>query len=370
MPPFMVRWFALAEKEALHILRDRQVLYLALAMPVLLVVLFGYAVSFDVDSLPVWVVDQDHTAESRAFSDRIQAADVFEVVPGASDPEAIEFAFRSGKIKAAFIIPQGYARRLVRGEQGQLQLLLDGADGTTARIVLGYAAALADRETLRLLQAEAPPLEVRLRTWFNPRMESAVFVVPGLVAVVLSIMAVLLAALTVAREWERGSMEQLFATPVNRLAVVLGKLAPYVALGLLQFFLVLVAGAWLFEVPLLGSFATLFVALLLFLICALGQGLLISMVTKSQQLATQIGAVSAILPALLLSGFLFPVENMPPPLWAISHLVPARWFVATLRGVLLQDRGFEQLWPQLLGLLLLAILIVGGSTARFRRRLD
>jgi ABC-2 type transport system permease protein len=165
-------------------------------------------------------------------------------------------------------------------------------------------------------------------------------------------------------------MEQLFATPVDRLSVVLGKVAPYVALGMLQFMLVLTAGAWLFEVPIRGNFALLVVAVALFLVCVLGQGLLISMITKSQQVAVQVGAISAILPSLLLSGFLFPIGNMPLPLRLISNVVPARYLIVCLRGALLQGRGFAELWPQLGGLALLAALIITATTRKFRRRLD
>lgn len=370
---FFIRLWALSHKEVLHMVRDRQVLYLALGMPVVMVVLFGYAVSFDVEDVHIAVVDNDHSPASRRFVERLDASHAFDVsrhLPSAGKAEAL---FRKDAVKAVLVIPRGFARDLQRGETSAVQLLMDGADGTTARVAVGYASQIGQLETLERMQSALSlqaPIDPRVRTWFNPTMDSAVFVVPGLVAVVLAVLAVLLAALTVAREWERGSMEQLFATPVDRLSVVLGKVLPYVGLGIVQFMLVIAAGAWLFDVPLRGEFVWVFVAVVLFLVCALGQGLLISMITKSQQVATQIGAVSSILPALLLSGFLFPVENMPLLLQLLSRVVPARYLISVLRGVLLKGLGPSELWPAFLSLCLLAAVLVGLTTLKFNRRLD
>ncbi|NPC86824.1 ABC transporter permease, partial [Pyxidicoccus fallax] len=216
----------------------------------------------------------------------------------------------------------------------------------------------------------APPLEVRVRTLFNPNGRSALFLVPGLAAYLLAIVAVLITALTVAREWERGSMEQLFATPVGRLEIVVGKLLPYLGIGLLQVLLVLTVGAWLFDVPVRGSLVALGLGALLFLVGMLGQGLLISVITRNQVVATQVATMSSMLPSMLLSGFIFPIENLPPPLRVISLLIPARHFVTTLRGVLLRGNGLDVLWPQLVALTLFAALMLTLATRRFQRRLD
>ncbi len=368
---FWGRLLALAHKEVLHMVRDPQVLYLALGMPLVMVLLFGYAVSFDVEDVHLAVIDRDRTPASRRFVRRLHASRAFDVTHHLTDEATAEAMFRSDEVKAALVIPDGFHRDLARGERALLQLLMDGADATTARVAVAYAAQLGQRESIaRLRSGVELPLVPRVRTWFNPRSESAVFVVPGLVAVVLSVLAVLLAALTVAREWERGSMEQLFATPVERLSVVLGKVLPYVALGLVQFMMVLTAGAWLFDVPLRGAFGFVVVAVSLFLVCALGQGLLISMITRNQQVATQVGAVSGILPALLLSGFLFPIENMPWPLQLLSRVVAARYLISILRGVLLKGAGPAELWAPLVSLVILAGALIALTTANFRRRLD
>jgi len=374
MRAFAERVVFLAHKEVLHILRDRQVIYLALGMPVIMVLLFGFAITFDVDLVRVGVVDHDRSPASRALLEALRASKAFEL---AAYPERVEDAdrlFRRGEVKGVVVIPRGFARDLARNRGAAFQLLMDGSDGTSTQIALGYASGIAQAQTLAQLRragiGAALPIAARARPWFNPDMRSALFVVPGLAALIVGILGVMLSALSVAREWERGSMEQLFATPVGRLAVVLGKLLPYVGLGVLQLLLVLVAGAWLFDVPLRGSFALLGLASLLFLVCVMGQGLLISMVTRNQQVATQVAAITALVPALLLSGFLFPIDNMPWLLQAISHIVPARYMIVCMRGILLKGLTLVQLWPQLVGMALLGLALIAATTARFRRRLD
>ncbi len=376
MPPFLTRLIALSHKEVIHVIRDRQVVYLALGMPLTMVLLFGFAVTFDVQDVNLGVVDHDSSPASRRFLAAMAASDTFTIRRRLDSAAEAEQLFRRGEIKGALIIPPGFERQLARGGRARIQLLMDGADGTTTRIALGYARGVSQQQLIELIRQQgggasvALPLEPRVRTWFNPRMRSALFVVPGLVALILAMLSVLLSALTVAREWERGSMEQLFTTPVGRSSVVLGKLLPYVGLGLVQTLLVLTAGAWLFDVPLEGSFWLLMGATVLFLVCVLGQGLLISTITRSQQVATQAGAISSMLPSLLLSGFLFPVENMPTFLQWVSAVVPARYFISCLRGIMLQGRGAAQLWPDLLGLAVLGVAVIGICTAKFRRSLD
>lgn len=372
MIPGVTRTLALAHKESLHLARDRQALALAIIMPLILVLIFGYAVSFDVGAAAYGLVDRDRTTASRALVRTLEAGEVLAIEARYDDPDEIVPEMVRGHLKGGLVIPHGYARALAHGDIAEIQLLIDGSDGTSAQTTLGnsLAATQFHFERSGLLPPGALPIVPRVSTWFNPAMRSAIFVVPGLIGVVLAILAVLLSALTVAREWERGSMEQLFATPVGRLSVVLGKLLPYVGLGLVQLLLVLAAGVWLFEVPFRGSFWLLIAATAPFLVCVLGQGFLISTITKSQQVAVQVGALSAILPSLLLSGFLFPIKNMPLPLQAIAQIVPTRYLLPILRGVMLQGRGLAELWPSFLGLGILSVVIVGACTAKFKRSLD
>jgi ABC-2 type transport system permease protein len=365
------RILAMAGKEVLHIRRDVRTLYLALAMPVLLLVLFGFGISFDVDHLELAVVDQDRTAVSRELVRHVTASEEFVLAWEGTSPEQALGELRRGRAVAVLVLPRGFSEDVSRGA-AQVQLLMDGADGNTATQALAKAQALVDTAGRRLAGATlpAPPLEVRVRTLFNPNGRSALFLVPGLAAYLLAIVAVLITALTVAREWERGSMEQLFATPVGRLEIVVGKLLPYLGIGLLQVLLVLTVGAWVFDVPVRGSLVALGLGALLFLVGMLGQGLLISVVTRNQVVATQVATMTSVLPSMLLSGFIFPIENLPLPLRLISRLVPARYFVSTLRGVLLRGNGLDVLWPQLVAMTLFAALMLTVATRRFQRRLD
>jgi ABC-2 type transport system permease protein len=361
----------MAGKEVLHIQRDPRTLYLALVMPVLLLLLFGYGVSFDLDRISLAVSDRDRSPASRALANAFTRSAEFAAM-GEVAPEEAERLFRRGAAQAVLVLRPGYGRDLARGEPGRAELLVDGADATTANQILQKAEAIARAESLRLAAqlggTAAPPIEVRTWTRYNPAARSAIFLVPGLAAYLLAIGAVLLTALTIAGEWERGSMEQLFASPVGRFEIILGKLLPYLALGMLQLLLVLAVGASAFDVPIRGSVALLFALGFLFLVGMLGQGLLISVLAKNQLVATQAGVLSSLLPSLLLSGALFPIENMPRPLQALARLVPARYLVHGLRGVLLKGSGLALLAPDLVALALFAVAILALATARFQRR--
>ncbi|HET9595820.1 MAG TPA: ABC transporter permease [Anaeromyxobacteraceae bacterium] len=368
---FALRVLAIAGKEVLHIQRDPRTLVLALVMPVVMLLLFGFGISFDLDRIPIAVADGDRTPASRALVRAFTASREFEAVADVLPDEA-EALFRRGAVTAALVVRPGYARDLLRGERARAALLVDGADASTANQVLQKADALARAEGRRLAAeaglAGAPPIEVRSWTRYNPEARSAVFMVPGLAAYLLALGAVLLTALTVAAEWERGSMEQLFASPVGRLDVILGKLLPYLALGFVQLLLVVSVGAAAFAVPIRGDLGVLFLFGLVFLVGMLGQGLLISVVTKNQLVATQAGTLSSLLPSLLLSGMLFPIENMPAPLRALSRLIPARYLVHGLRGVLLKGSGLGQLWPDLAAMAVFGVAILALATRRFQRR--
>lgn len=367
------RILAMAEKEVVHILRDRQFLVFALGMPVVLILLFGYAVSFDIERVPLVVVDQDRTAASRHLVQAFTASDVFVTAAGRESPEEVETLFRSGAAKAALVIPRGFSRQLGRGDLARAQLLLDGADNTSASVALGYATAVslsASRaELTQRMGAVELPLEIRTRTLFNPRLKSSVFLVPGLMVVILVMIAVMLTALTIAREYERGSMEQLFATPVGRLEVILGKLTPYFVIGLVQVLLVLSLGVTLFEVPVRGSLALLFGVSSVFLLAMLMQGLLISVLTRNQMVASMAAMFSTFLPALLLSGFVFPVENMPALLRYLSAVLPPQYFVRALRSILLRGNGLDVVWPDLAALSGFFLVLLAVAVARFRRTL-
>lgn len=368
----LIRVGAMASKEMSHILRDPRTLYLALVMPVVLLFIFGYGFTFDLDRIPIAFADRDSTAQSRALSRAFAASHEFERVADV-DPAEAERIFRRGDALAALVVPEGYGADLARGRPTRLQLLVDGADTVVANQVLAKADAVVRAEARRLAGPDAdriaPPIQVKIWTRYNPAGLSALFMVPGLVVYLLAISAVLLTALTVAGEWERGSMEQLFASPVGRLEIVLGKLLPYLVLGLAEFQLVLAFGVTAFDLPIRGSGPLLFTVGLIFLVGMLGQGLLISVVTRNQLVATQAGALSALLPSLLLSGMIFPLENMPLLLQALSRVIPARYLLHALRGILLKGSGVTEVWPDLVALTVFAVGVLALATARFKRRL-
>lgn len=368
---FARRVLAVARKETAHILRDPATIYLAIGLPVVMLVVFGYGITFDIDNTAVAVVDHDRSPDSRALLWSLDASPDFVVAATPTDAAQTDRLFRAGHARAALVLPGDFSHRIRRGEAADIQVLIDGSDGTAAQAVLGNLTGL-------LLDASAkasghatdprPPLSARVTTLYNPALRSAVFFVPGLIAYVLAICGVLLTALTVAREWERGNMEQLFATPIGRLEIILGKLGPYLVMGGVQALLVVAIGVALFDVPMRGSPATLALGTLLFLLGALSQGLLVSVVTRSQQLATQVGALSSLLPALLLSGFIIPIAGMPWILQALSAVLPARYFMHLIRSVMLKGGGLAEVWPDLLGMAVFTGIVLALATRRFGRR--
>ena len=369
-----VRLGAIARKEWIQIRRDRRSLYLAFGLPILLLIFFGYAINWDIEDLPLAVLDRDRTAESRALVDAFTASGLFTVVDRPAREAEVEAGLVSGEVRAALVIPPGFARD-VAGRDARVQLLLDGADANTATVALGYADAIVARYGARVsagrTAASAPsiPIDARARVWYNPTLESKNMIVPALIAVIMSVIAALLTALTIAREWERGTMEQLAASPVSRVEVVLGKLLPYLVIGLVDVAAAVAAGILVFQAPLRGDVVLLGVLTILFLAGALGFGIFISAAVKSQVLATQVGLISTYLPALLLSGFLFDIASMPLALQGVTLLVPARYFVTVTRGIFLKGVGLEALWPQALMMIAFATLGLGLAVRAFKKEI-
>ncbi len=361
---------AVARKEVLHVLRDPRSLYLALGMPIVLLLLFGYGVSFDMDHLPVVLVDEDRTVESRAVAEHLFASQDLLLVGTADSADEAHAIFTHRQAGAVLVLPRGLAEGLARGLPVEVQLLVDGVEANTAVQLVAKTEAAVRAAAASLSSGPlAPPAEVRLSTWFNPEERSQLYLVPGLAAYILAIVSVLLTALTVSREWERSSIQQLFVTPVRTHEILIGKLIPYLLLGIIAVLMVLVVGAWVFDVPLRGNPAAVAVAALLFILGMLGQGMLISVVAKNQMVATQVATLTSMLPSMLLSGFVFPIENMPWALQLISNVVPARYFVHALRGLMLRGNGFEEVLPDLGMLALFAVVMLVLGVARFKREL-
>ena len=364
---------AMARKEWIQLRRDPRSMILAFLLPLLLLVFFGYAITWDVDDIELAVVDHDRTPTTRQLGETLEASGLFRITHAPATERAADRLLTRGRIKGVLVIPAGFTADLRAGRVAPLQLLVDGSDANTATIALNYGEAIVARfSRTALLQGRALtlPVEPETRVWYNPTLASRNMIVPGLIAVIMSIIAAMLTALTIAREWERGTMEQLASTPVQRLEVVLGKLLPYLLIGLFDVAVTVVAGMLLFGTPLNGSVLELALLTLLFLTGALGLGIFISAAVKSQVMATQIAMVATYLPAVLLSGFLFDIASMPRALQAVTYLIPARYFVTVTRGIFLKGVGLEVLWPQALFMTAFAVLGLGLATRFFRKELD
>jgi ABC-2 type transport system permease protein len=372
------RTWAVARKETLHIRRDPRSLILAIGIPMLMIVLFGYALTLDVDRVAFVAWDRSGTPESRDLIARFDASRYFDLEGMVASEAELEHAIDDRQAMLALVIDARFADDLAAGRAAQVQAIVDGSDANTAGIVLGYTRGIAMAVDQEILververaggRAPAPPVDLRPRVWFNPDLESKNFIIPGIGAVILGLIAALITSLTIAREWERGTMEQLISTPVRPAELIIGKLLPYFAIGMFDVLVAVGMAVYVFDVPLRGSVPLLFTTAALFIICTLGQGIFISTVARGQLLASQLAMVSTFLPAFLLSGFMFAIANMPVPVQVITHVIPARYFVAIVKGIYLRGVGLEILWRDTLFLAVFGLVIVALAIARFRKRL-
>jgi ABC-2 type transport system permease protein len=367
-----MRLRAVARKEWIQLRRDPRSMGLAFLLPLLLLVFFGYAITWDVRDLEIAVLDQDHTRESRELVDRFVGSGYFTVTEHLTRTEQADEQLGRGAVIGVLIIPPDFAQALHGTSPAAVQFLLDGSDANTAIIAMNYADAIATRWSRDVvLQGRdvTLPVEAQNRIWYNPTLASRNMIVPGLIAVIMMIIAAMLTALTIAREWERGTMEQLAATPVHRVEVILGKMLPYVAIGLVDVAVTALVGVFHFGVPFRGSLLLFTVQTTFFLLGALGLGIFISAAARSQVLATQIALIATFLPALLLSGFLFEISSMPTVLQAITFLVPARYYVVITRGIFLKGVGPEALWGQTVFMVVFATVGVLLATRVFRKEI-
>lgn len=376
-----MRTWAIIGKEFLHIRRDIRTLYFALIWPVVLLILFGSTVTFDVRNVPVVYFDLDGQRESRDLYQAFRQTGVFDLrlrsdFDWAKSPGLLD----RGEARALVVVPEDFSRRLSRGETSPVQVLVDGSDNNTAQILLGYMTGVSQgynlrmgAEYLRPFGSLAPdlklPVDPRTRFLYNPSLRSQNFIVPGLIAVIMMILGTLLTTLTITVEWEHGTMEQLFYTPIRAREFIIGKLTPYFLISVVQMTLVLVTSMFIFQVPFRGNLFLFYLAAALFMLGALGIGLFLSLVSRSQQVAAMIAFLTTFMPAFLLSGFIFPIASMPLVLRIMTYAVPAKYFLVIIRGLFLKGAGLDLLWPEFLIMLLYAAFFVFISTSRFQKRI-
>jgi ABC-2 type transport system permease protein len=374
----MTRAAAMAIKEVKQVSRDPLTLVMLVILPMVMLVLYGYALNFDVENVALAVQDRDATAESRRLIDAFVSGRRFALVeslPAGSDIDG--FLDRNGA-SAVLVIPERYGRTLAQGRDPEIQVLVDGVDASTAATVMGYVAGVAAsyngtrvRQSLAETGAEATPgaaIDFQPRVWYNPELLSTQFLVPGLIAFLMMFTAVLSTALSLVREKERGTLEQLRVKPLRTADILVGKLLPYLFTSLAGVVLILAAARFLFGVVVRGPYTDLLAATVLYLIGALAWGLLVSTLADSQSVAFQIGVMTALLPTLLLSGFIFPIANMPPPLQLLTRIIPARYYLVILRGVVIKGSDLSPFWDQMGALAIYAGIVLALASVRFARQ--
>lgn len=375
----LTRLLALMRKEGLQIMRDRRTLALVFIMPIMQLLLLGYAATSDVRNIPLAVLDQDKSPASRKLLDSFRTADYFRQAFDVTSEDELRTLIDSGHARTGLIIPPDYGSRLAAGRPAQVAFIIDGSDpaiaGTAlaAATLIGQARATAltvERLAARgMAVAAAPAIEVRARVWYNPDLISAYYMIPALVGLILQFLTVILTATAIVRERERGTIEQLIVTPLTGAELIVGKLAPYVLIAFIDTLLILAGGVLLFGVPINGSLPLLLLLSALFLVTNLALGLLISTVAGTQQEAI-IFALFYNLPSIFLSGFIYPVAAMPRALQLISYAIPLRYFLIVVRGIVLKAVGVAQLWPEIIALSIFAVVVITAAATRFQKRLD
>lgn len=367
----LLRVKAIAKKELIQIWRDPLSLAMAFLMPVMLLFIFGYAITLDVNNLKAVVYDLDKSSLSRELVSQFRESGYFTIVDYINDPKDIDKYLNTGKALVSISIPKDFSKDINSGRNAQLQVILDGSDSNTATIALGYISVITELYSQRIKGIKITPvIDPRLRVWYNPELKSRNFIIPGLIAVIMAVIAALLTSLTIAREWERGTMEQLISTPVKIPELILGKLMPYFLIGFTDVVLSVLLAVFLFDVPLRGNVFLLGLISGIFLFGGLGFGMVISIISKSQLVSSQISMVATFLPAFLLSGFMFAISNMPKPLQIITQIIPARYFVSILKGIFLKGNPLKLLIADAVFLLFFGLVVFGIANKKFRKKIE
>lgn len=374
----MRRIWAIARKEFIHVIRDPRLLMVILAMPLLQLFLYSYALSFDVKNLPTATMDFDHTTQSRQYLDALQQSNYFTINQTLGSYSEVDKAFESNNDKVVVVVGNGFGNSLAAGRPGNVQILVDGSDANSAQLARGYSQALSrvyggkvvvtQVEAKGFSTSSLPSLSANTRVWYNPEGKSAAYYVPGLIVVLVTTVLVLQTANTLVKEREMGTYEQLIVSPIRKIELMLGKIAPWALIGAIQILLISTIGILVFGIPFRGSVLLLIASSFLYVSCALGMGLIISARASSVDTANQLAALIAFLPTFMLSGFVFPISSMPWALQAVSYCFPGRYFMVITRTIFLKGGGMEVLWPQMLALTIFAVTIITLAASMYRER--
>ena len=372
----MRKVLAVASKELRQILRDRRSLLILLFIPAFFLLLFGYALNFDIRNVKLAVQDHDRSTKSRELVSAFVNSGYFSLVGYVDSPAELDRLVDQGRVRTILSIPSGFERELSLGRPVTVQAIIDGDNANTASTAMGYVRRLvgeysgAQVVALASSAGSRPPaaaISVEPRIWYNPQLRSTLFLVPGLIAYISMITAVVSTALSIVREKERGTMEQVRMAPISPLPYILGKTTPYLVISFVSAVVVILSAMALFDLPMRGSWLLLFGAIALFLIGAQAQGLLISTIAQTQQVAFQVALLSSLLPTMILSGFIFPISSMPVVVQAITYIVPARYFLVALRAIVLKGAGIMAFWQELVALAIFATVVMGLASLRLRR---
>jgi ABC-2 type transport system permease protein len=364
----MNKALAVGRKEFRQIVRDRRTLMILLFFPAFVLVMFGYALNFDIRNIALAVEDRDGTSESRELTAAFVNSGYFDFYAAVRNPADAGRLMDTNEVRAVLVVPEGFGRRVRTGETADVQVLINGDNANTAATVLGYANAILQSVSAQYRAVPVtPPLGVEPRIWYNPELRSSLFLVPGLIAYIAMLTAMIATALSVVREKEHGTMEQVRMAPLSTPQFIVGKTIPYLIISLGSSFLILVTSMILFGLPVRGSWWLLLLAITLFLTGALGTGLLVSTIADTQVVAFQIALLMAFLPTFVLSGFIFPIANMPPPIQLLTYAIPARYFLVALRGIVLKGTGLSIVAPQLWALAAYSLAVLALASIRLKR---
>jgi len=375
-----MRFFAIFIKESILLTRDKRALFLTVIFPVFMLLLYSYGVTFDIKNVPTAVLDYSGKPASRDLIQKLNSTGYINIKYNVTNYEEIYELLITSKIILAFIIPPDFEERTSISQKTQIQVIANGSDANTANVALGYQAAIMSSYGAELVQKNLsgkglaqlsiPNIKERTRVWYNPEMKSTFFVAPGVMAVVVMILGSLLTATSIVKEKESGTIEMLISTPIHSLELIIGKMAPYVLVTFVDVLIVIIIASLGLGIPIKGNLFLLLMGSLLFLVCALGIGLFASVITTTVSSAQVVVVFAGLLPSILLSGFIFPIESMPVFVQAITYIIPAKYFIAILRGIFLKGIGLNILWPQFLFLLIFGILMLLLPASRFKKRID